>query len=393
LTISSYFDFVRPVFLFGLSNGAITVEPIPIPLTCIYDQSFTNMQSFLEETKEPAFRAKQIWRNLYCVLEEDPRRMTDLPSSLRDELGRRFDFHPLRLDVQVASVDRKTRKFLFLCSDGSPVETVLMLYDRRQTGCLSTQSGCAIGCRFCATGQMGFRRSLTAGEIAAQAFYLARILRAEGKTLTNLVLMGMGEPFLNYDATLASIARLTDPEGFGFGARRITVSTVGIIPGIERFTREHSQVNLALSLHAADDDLRDRLVPINRTYPLADLFQACDGYIRQTNRRLSLEWALIDGVNDSPAQARRLAARIRKSLSKPLVHVNLIPLNRTGKFDGAPSQTERIAAFCAVLEEEGLVCTVRVPRGVDIAAGCGQLAGLKKDLADGDPNTPTGIKT
>ena len=350
-----------------------------MPLSCVYDQSPADLLSFLKEMKIPAFRAKQIWRNLYCVLEEDPRRMTDLPSAFREELGRRFDFHPLRLDVGVASKDRKTRKFLFRLADGAPVETVLMLYDKRQTGCLSTQSGCAIGCRFCATGQMGFRRSLTAGEIAAQALYLARLLRAEGKPLTNLVLMGMGEPFLNYDATLAAVARLTDPEGFAFGARRITISTVGIVPGIERFAKERSQVNLALSLHAAEDDLRDKLVPINRTYPIADLFIACDAYIQATNRRLSLEWALIDGVNDSPAQAHKLAARIRKSLAKPLVHVNLIPLNCTRKFDGAPSQSDRVSAFRDVLEEEGVTCTVRVARGVDIAAGCGQLAGMKAE--------------
>jgi 23S rRNA (adenine2503-C2)-methyltransferase len=347
-------------------------------LPSIYDQSLESLASFLKEVKEPPFRAKQILRNVYSALVEDPQQMTDLPSALREELGRRFDFQPLRVDAQIASSDRRTRKYLFLLPDLSPVETVLMLYDRRQTGCLSTQSGCGIGCRFCATGQMGLRRSLTAGEIAAQALYLARLLRAEGKPLTNLVLMGMGEPFLNYDATLAAIERLTDPEGFSFGARRITVSTVGIVPGIERFTREHSQVNLALSLHAADDELRNRLVPVNRTYPLAALFQACDEYILATNRRLSLEWALIDGVNDSPAQARRLAARIHASLAKPLVHVNLIPLNRTKKFEGAPSQAERIDAFRSVLDEERIACTVRVARGVDIAAGCGQLAGLKK---------------
>ena len=155
----------------------------------------------------------------------------------------------------------------------------------------------------------------------------------------------------------------------------MTVSTVGIIPGIRRFTREHSQVNLAISLHAADDDLRDRLVPVNRTYPLADLLAACDEYIRETNRRLSLEWALIDGTNDSPAQAHRLADRIRKSLHKPLVHINLIPLNPIRDYSGGPSPTDRIAAFRAVLEEEGLSCTVRLARGVEIGAGCGQLAG------------------
>jgi 23S rRNA (adenine2503-C2)-methyltransferase len=349
-------------------------------LPCIYDQSSDELHSFLEDLQELPFRVKQIRRDLYCGLVEGPEEMTDLPSSLRGELGRRFSFQPLQMDAQIVSADRRTRKFLFQLADGSPVETVLMFYDRRQTGCVSTQSGCGIGCRFCATGQMGFRRSLTAGEIAAQAFFLARLLRAEGKALTNLVLMGMGEPFLNYDATLAAVGLITDLEGFGFGARRITISTVGIVPGMQRFTREHSQVNLALSLHAADDDLRDRLVPINRTYPLADLFRECDQYIRQTNRRLSLEWALIDGVNDSPAQARRLASRIRKSLSKPLVHVNLIPLNPTRKYEGAPSQAERISAFQSILVEEHLACTVRVPRGVEIAAGCGQLAGLREDL-------------
>jgi 23S rRNA (adenine2503-C2)-methyltransferase len=362
-------------------------------LPSIYDQSLESLSSFLKDVKEPPFRAKQILRNIYTALADNPQQMTDLPSALREELGRRFDFQPLHLDAQITSSDRRTRKFLFLLPDLSPVETVLMLYDRRQTGCLSTQSGCGIGCRFCATGQMGLRRSLTAGEIATQALNLARMLRAEGKPLTNLVLMGMGEPFLNYDATLAAIERLTDPEGFSFGARRITVSTVGIIPGIERFTREHSQVNLALSLHAADDELRNRLVPINRTYPIAALFRACDEYIRGTNRRLSLEWALIDGVNDSPAQAQRLAAHIRKALSKPLVHVNLIPLNPTKQFEGGPSKTERVAAFRTVLEEEGIACTVRVARGVDIAAGCGQLAGMKKDLAHGDPNKQTVVKT
>jgi 23S rRNA (adenine2503-C2)-methyltransferase len=355
-------------------------------LPSIYDQSAESLAAFLNEVKEPPFRAKQILRNVSAALEDDPSRMTDLPASLRKELAQRFDFRPLRLDAQIVSNDRRTRKFLFLLPDLAPVETVLMLYDRRQTGCISTQSGCGIGCRFCATGQMGLRRSLTGGEIAVQALYLARLLRAEGKPLTNLVLMGMGEPFLNYDATLAAIARLTDPEGYGFGARRITVSTVGIVPGIERFTREHSQVNLALSLHAADDELRSSLIPVNRTYPIASLFRACDEYIRATNRRVSLEWALIAGVNDSPAQAERLAAHIRKALAKPLVHVNLIPLNRTGKFDGLPSQADRVAAFRAVLEEERIACTVRVARGVDIAAGCGQLAGMKKDSSEGKSN-------
>jgi 23S rRNA (adenine2503-C2)-methyltransferase len=222
---------------------------------------------------------------------------------------------------------------------------------------------------------MGLHRSLSAGEIAAQVLHLARLLRAEGSELTNVVLMGMGEPFLNYDAVLGAIGSLTAADGFGFGARRLTVSTVGILPGIRSFTAERSQVNLAISLHAADDELRSRLIPVNRTYPLADMFAACDEYIRTTNRRLSLEWALIEGVNDSPAQAHHLADRIRKHLRKPLVHINLIPLNPTRKYRGVPSQAARIEAFRSVLEAECLACTVRLARGLDIAAGCGQLAG------------------
>ena len=350
-----------------------------LPLPCIYDLSLADLQATLQEIGEPTFRAKQIRQNLFRRLIEDSARMTDLPAALRAELGRRFCIQPLRLERQIVSADRQTRKYLFLLPDGAPVETVLMLYDRRRTGCISTQSGCAVGCAFCATGQMGFRRSLSGGEIAAQVLFLARTLQAEGKELTNVVVMGMGEPFLNYDATLSAIGSLSAPDGFGFGARRMTISTVGIIPGIQRFTRARSQVNLALSLHAADDSVRDRLVPVNRTYPLADLFGACDEYIRETNRRLSLEWALIDGVNDSPAQAHHLADRIRKTLHKPLVHVNLIPLNPTRKYKGAPSQAARIDAFRSVLEEEHLACTVRLARGVDIAAGCGQLAGTMEN--------------
>jgi 23S rRNA (adenine2503-C2)-methyltransferase len=346
-----------------------------MPPPCIYDLSQDELTALLHELGEPAFRIRQIRQHLFRGLVEDPSQMTGLPSDLRADLGRRFNFQPLRLEKRIASADRRTLKFLFLLNDGSPVETVLMLYDRRRTGCISTQSGCAAGCSFCATGQMGLRRSLSAGEIAAQVIFLARLLRAEDESLTNIVLMGMGEPFLNYDATLAAIGLLTMPDGMGFGARRITISTIGIIPGIQRFAEEHSQVNLALSLHASDDELRDRLIPISRSYPLADLFRTCDEYIRETRRRVSLEWALIDGVNDTPAQARRLGQLVRKFLHKPLVHVNLIPLNPTWKFEGAPSQAERIASFRAVLEEERLVCTVRLPRGVDIAAGCGQLAG------------------
>lgn len=342
---------------------------------CIYDLDFPALEEQLAKAGQPAYRARQVWSSLYQGLSADPAGMTDLPGSLRSALQEQYVFEPFRLHTQVSSRDRRTRKFLFLLPDDAPVETVVMSYDRRETGCISMQSGCAIGCLFCATGQMALRRSLTAGEITAQVLYLARMLRAEGKALTNVVFMGMGEPFLNYEATMAAVDRIIQPEGFGFGARRVTISTVGIIPGIQRFAREQRQVNLAISLHAADDELRNRLVPVNRKYPLTDLFAACDEYIRLTNRRLSLEWALIEGVNDGAAQAHHLAARIRKQLAKPLVHVNLIPLNPTRKYGNAPSTRERIAAFQALLEEEQIACTVRLPRGVAIGAGCGQLAG------------------
>ncbi len=346
-----------------------------MPLPCIYDLSLADLQSALQEMGEPPFRARQIRKNLFSGLIDDPERMTDLPAGLRAALGRAFNFRPLEMERQAVSTDKQTRKFLFRLPDGAPVETVLMLYERRRTACISTQSGCAVGCAFCATGQMGFRRSLTGGEIAAQVLSLAGMLKGKGGDLSNVVLMGMGEPFLNYEAVLSAVQGLSAEDGFGFGARRMTISTVGIIPGIRRFTKEHSQVNLAISLHAADDELRSRLIPINRTYPLADLFDACDEYIRETNRRLSFEWAMIEGVNDSPAQAHHLADRIRKSLHKPLVHINLIPLNPTRVYKGGPSQTARIDAFRSILAEEGLACTVRLARGVDIAAGCGQLAG------------------
>jgi 23S rRNA (adenine2503-C2)-methyltransferase len=341
----------------------------------LLDLTFPELQAFVAETGQPLYRARQIWTNLYQGPMRDPAQMTNLPNSLRAFLAERFSTDGLRTGAERLSRDRKTRKWLFYLPDGAPVEAVLMSYERRETVCISTQSGCALGCLFCATGKMGFRRSLSAGEITAQVLHLAGLLRDEGKTLTNIVLMGMGEPFLNYEAVLAALDRLTAAESFGFGARRITLSTVGIVPGIKRFAGEHTQVNLAVSLHAADDELRSRLLPINRKYPLEELFAACDEYIRATNRRLSFEWALIEGVNDSAAQAHRLAARIRKQLKKPLVHVNLIPLNPIRQYRGSPSETARVSAFQAALAKEGIACTVRLPRGVDIAAGCGQLAG------------------
>lgn len=227
-----------------------------------------------------------------------------------------------------------------------------------------------MGCVFCATGQMGFQRNLTAGEIIEQVLILARKLKHKDDQLTNVVVMGMGEPFHNYDATMEALDRLNDPDGFNFGARRFTVSTVGLVPKIEQFTREARPYNLAVSLHAATDSLRSQLLPIAGRYPLETLMQACQAYTTTSGRRLTFEWALIQGVNDQPDQARALSNLV----GGMLCHVNLIPLNPTHGYAGQPTAGDSVKIFRKILEERGIPCTVRVRRGIDIQAGCGQLA-------------------
>jgi 23S rRNA (adenine2503-C2)-methyltransferase len=276
--------------------------------------------------------------------------------------------------IDLLSSDGWTRKILFTLPDGAQIETVLMEYDTRNTVCVSTQAGCAMGCTFCATGQGGFQRNLTAGEIVEQVLFFERELRkldprSTDHRLTNLVLMGMGEPFANYAALLGALDRLSDPIGYNFGARRITVSTVGLVPMIERFAQERSQVNLAVSLHAATNELRSSMLPINKRYPLEVLIPACRAYTESTHRRISFEWAMIEGVNDTPAQARALVQLIKGMLC----HVNLIPLNPTHGYDGATSTRERIANFRAILDEAHITNSLRIRRGIDIHAGCGQL--------------------
>lgn len=234
-----------------------------------------------------------------------------------------------------------------------------------------------MGCVFCATGQMGFRRNLSAGEIVEQVLVYARELSEAGDQLTNIVIMGMGEPFHNYEQTMQAINRLNDPEGFNFGQRRITVSTVGLVPMILRFARENQQVNLAVSLHAADDELRSSMLPINRKYPLSVLIPTCREYVQITHRRITFEWALIRDVNDTPEQARKLVKLIRGLHC----HVNVIPLNPTTGFTGEATTHANAVAFQTILQEAGIPCTIRVRRGIDIQAGCGQLA-IKNEQAD-----------
>ena len=265
--------------------------------------------------------------------------------------------------------DGETRKDLLLLEDGEQIEVVLLRYRERRSVCVSTQVGCACECPFCATGQMGFARQLSGEEIVAQVLHLQRELAAEQRQLSNIVLMGMGEPLLNYEHTLAAIRWLVDPRGYGFVQRRITLSTVGIVPGIERLIDENMQINLAVSLHAATDALRSQLVPINQRYPLDDLFAALELYTTQTQRRVMVEWVMVDGINDTYEQAEALVKR----LAGIPAHVNLIRLNPTADYDGQPSTLAAIDAFVTVLDQNHIPHTMRQRRGGAIAAGCGQL--------------------
>jgi 23S rRNA (adenine2503-C2)-methyltransferase len=301
--------------------------------------------------------------------------ITTLSKPLRQKLAETFRFTALTPARKLVSSDNQTIKTLFSLPDSRAIEAVLMYYEERQTLCISTQAGCAMDCVFCATGQMGFKRNLSAGEIVEQVLYYARLLKQEDKVVTNIVVMGMGEPFMNYEATLSAVDRLNDSTGFNLGARRFTISTSGLIPKIQRFASEKRQVNLAVSLHAANDELRTSMMPVNRKYPIADLIQACRDYVDQTGRRITFEWALINGVNDRDVDATELASLLKGMIC----HVNIIPLNPTTKFSGQATTRERALAFQSILESKGIPCTIRLRRGIDIQAGCGQLASLEEE--------------
>src|SRR5512139_2465498 len=355
----------------------------------IYDLDLSTLTNVVKEWNEPAYRAKQIWQGLYQHLYNSPEQFTSLSKSLRERLSETFEFSPFKVRTYLDSADGFTRKTLFALPDGNLIEAVLMRYGdpadnpqitasptgrgakNRRTLCISTQAGCAMGCVFCATGQMGFKRHLTSGEIVAQVMYYAQMLKEANESVTNIVLMGMGEPFHNYDNTMTAIDRLNDPDGYNFGARRFTISTVGLVPQIRRFADEKRQVNLAISLHAADDEERLVIMPVNKRYKIDDVLDACRYYVEQTHRRVTFEWALISGLNDTPEVARKLASRLKGLLC----HVNAIPLNPTTGYEGRATDRSRAAAFKDVLEQAGIPCTIRMRRGIDIQAGCGQLAG------------------
>jgi len=318
----------------------------------------------------PAYRASQLrdwlYRNPVLSVED----MTNLPGDLREKIGDRL--WPFDVEMEQSADNGRTRKWLFRAPDGAAIEAVLMGYSKRATLCISSQAGCALACTFCATGQFGFERHLEPGEIFAQVAYAQAFLRQIGmpgvpSRITNVVFMGMGEPLANYDRVREAIRRMI--EVMGLSARSLTVSTVGIVPGINRLADEPWPVYLAISLHAADDELRTSLVPINKRYPIALLEEAAWNYFEKKGRRLSIEWTMMDGVNDSEDQARKLAA-IAKRLR---AHVNLIALNPTPLSNEKPSTRLHIEEFSRVLESLKVNVTIRNTRGRDIDAACGQL--------------------
>jgi 23S rRNA (adenine2503-C2)-methyltransferase len=334
--------------------------------TLRYDVSRDELATLLHD--EPRYRLDQIWDGIHGH-GSDLDGLTNVPKALRQRLS---DILPMGLTPQteVISDDGETVKWLWRLHDGHHIETVLMHYDDRTTVCVSSQAGCAMACGFCATGQSGFDRHLSVGEIVEQVVRAQRT--SAPRRVSNIVFMGMGEPFANYDRTWGAVERIHDD--LGIGARHITLSTVGVVPGILRLADEDLPVNLAVSLHAANDDLRDELVPINRQYPLNQLLDACERYLDAKNRRISFEWALIDGVNDQPVDAQELAVLCRRVHA----HVNLIPLNPTPGYLTRGTPPDQVRAFRDQLENYGVNATVRHTRGSEIDAACGQLRASRR---------------
>ncbi|HTI14458.1 MAG TPA: 23S rRNA (adenine(2503)-C(2))-methyltransferase RlmN [Dictyobacter sp.] len=346
------------------------------------------LQQWLKERGEAPFRAKQIYNWLYHHLVTDFAAMKNLPQTLRERLIAEASIGPMVVRSEVHSKDDRTRKILLELADGKLVESVLMLYppigenSSRATVCVSSQAGCAFGCTFCATGQMGFDRHLSAGEIVAQVLYYARELQAApwsasglpGSTpidhITNIVLMGMGEPLHNYTNVLQALHILNSPDGFNLGARHMTVSTVGLAPAIRKLSQESLQINLAISLHAPTDELRRQTMPVNRKYPITELMAAIQDYIDTARRQVTFEYVLLSGVNDTPTHAEQLATLLAPL--KQFAHVNCIPVNATTADYKTPGP-EAIRTFRNILFEHGVSNTVRAERGDDIAAACGQL--------------------
>ena len=368
------------------SLRTLSYEDKPIS---IFELSLSNLESVLVEIGQPKYRARQIWRAVYAEGRSSFDEMTNVSKQLKSVLPKVIAIDLLVPKLYSTSKDRSTDKALFPLSDGELIETVLMRYSadghrrRRKTVCISTQAGCALGCTFCATGQQGFSRNLSVGEIVKQVLYMEKVARREDmldiengnrtigelQGITNVVFMGMGEPLANYENTLSAVKLLNDPKGINIGARHITISTVGLVPQILKLAKEKIQINLAISLHAPDDITRNKTMPINKRYPIEQLVDACKKYVEITGRKVFFEYVLLKGQNDSSEHAKKLA----RLLSKIMCQVNLIPVNPTNQSSYQRTDKLTVEAFKDNLKTMGIPSTVRVEKGIDINAGCGQL--------------------
>ncbi|MDE3100823.1 MAG: 23S rRNA (adenine(2503)-C(2))-methyltransferase RlmN [Chloroflexota bacterium] len=346
---------------------------MPTPLPSITDVSDEALARWLAGHGEPPYRARQIRHGVARSAAADWGGLTDLPLALRSTLAASFRWSSVELETEVASADGETRKALLRLHDGHHVETVLMPHHgKRDSVCISSQVGCPMACAFCATGEMGWIRDLTAGEIVDQVRFWQRELRSGDARVSHVDYMGMGEPLRNYGPVMASVRMLMDAETFGISPRRITISTCGIVPKMDALAAEGLPIDLAVSLHAADDATRARIMPVDRKWGVDALLAACARYVERTKRRLSVEYILLAGVNDSAEHAERLGRKIAAHGRTSLYHVNLIPVNRgPGAFERPSPQ--RMERFAAILERHGIATTTRISKGQDIAAGCGQL--------------------
>ncbi len=337
--------------------------------TNLYDLDLTQLTDLFTEWGYSSYHAEQVWKAIYVDRVTAVSQITNIREDLHQKLQASAQLSQLTIQTATNSSDGFTRKYLLQLPDGETIETVRMKFNGRATACVSTQVGCAMGCVFCATGQMGFTRHLTAGEIVAQILFVQNQLQTQSEELRNIVLMGMGEPLHNYDATMTAVDILTHPKGLALAPKHITLSTVGIVPGIIRMADEQRPIRLAVSLHGATDAERQALVPPAKRWPLAELMDACRYYAAKRNRHIFFEWTLIEGKNDTPEQAHALGQLLQTVPS----HVNLIPLNPTTGYAGLPTQGTAVKQFQAILAQYDIPSTVRQRRGIDIAAGCGQL--------------------
>lgn len=332
----------------------------------IKSMTLEELQTFLAQWGEPKFRAKQIFSWLHEKQVTDFSQMTNLSQSLRQKLAAETNINSLEMVERLLSKQDGTRKYLFALENGSVIESVLMQYEYGNTVCVSTQAGCRMGCRFCASTLDGVERSLTAGEMLSQVYAIQKDL---GERISGVVLMGSGEPLDNYDAVLRFIRLLNDPAGQNIGQRHITLSTCGLVENMYRLAEEGLQITLAVSLHAPNDDIRRQIMPVANAYPMQRLLQACKDYIQKTNRRITFEYAMMQGINDSDTCAEELAQKLRHMLC----HVNLIPMNPVKEREFTKSDAERVQHFAKILQNHGVETTIRRRLGSDIDAACGQL--------------------